>query len=188
MKLHLRRHPLRRDHLAERGGRHAAGRPDQDGRRAAGHQGRQGHQAAAGLSRARSITEAWTAWRERLVEYHERGARFAKWRAVIDIGDGIPTLRRAQGQRPCAGALCGALPGDQIVPIVEPEVLMDGDHDIDRCDEVTRWVLQTVFQELYEQRVALEGMVLKPNMVVPGKKSASAGLASRKSPSGPSRC
>jgi fructose-bisphosphate aldolase, class I len=111
---------------------------------------------------------------ERLKKYHERGARFAKWRAVIDIGtaDGrhIPseTAIRANAH-PLAryAALCQAA---QIVPIVEPEVLMDGDHDIDRCYEVTQRVLNRTFQELRVQRVALEGMVLKPNMAVSGKK------------------
>src|ERR1700693_5842310 len=108
---------------------------------------------------------------ERLKKYYERGARFAKWRAVIDIGAHIPTMTaihvnaHALARYP---ALCQAA---QIVPIVEPEVLMDGDHDIDRCYDVTRRVLNKTFQELRGQRVALEGMVLKPNMVVPGKKS-----------------
>ena len=109
---------------------------------------------------------------DRLPKYFEQGARFAKWRAVIDIGAGIPsyTCIRANAHALARyAALCQAA---QIVPIVEPEVLMDGDHDIDRCYEVTEWVLKTQFEELYYQRVALEGMVLKPNMAVPGKKSA----------------
>jgi fructose-bisphosphate aldolase, class I len=111
---------------------------------------------------------------ERLKRYYERGARFAKWRAVIDIGtaDGrhIPseTAIRANAHALARyAALCQAA---QIVPIVEPEVLMDGDHDIDRCYEVTQRVLNRTFQELRVQRVALEGMVLKPNMAVSGKK------------------
>jgi fructose-bisphosphate aldolase, class I len=113
---------------------------------------------------------------ERLKKYYERGARFAKWRAVIDIGRGtdghrIPSIT-AIGVNAHAlaryAALCQAA---QIVPIVEPEVLMDGDHDIDRCYEVTSRVLNKTFQELRVQRVALEGMILKPNMVVSGKKS-----------------
>jgi fructose-bisphosphate aldolase class I len=108
---------------------------------------------------------------ERLKKYYERGARFAKWRAVIDIGQGIPSMT-AIGVNAHAlaryAALCQAA---QIVPIVEPEVLMDGDHDIDRCYEVTSRVLNKTFQELRVQRVALEGMILKPNMVVAGKKS-----------------
>jgi len=109
---------------------------------------------------------------DRLPKYYEQGARFAKWRAVIDIGAGIPTytaIRTNVHAMARYAALCQAA---QIVPIVEPEVLMDGDHDIDRCAEVTEFVLKEQFQELYYQRVALEGMVLKPNMVITGKKSA----------------
>src|SRR6187549_3165575 len=108
---------------------------------------------------------------DRLPKYYEQGARFAKWRAVIDIGQGIPSytaiLTNAHALARYA-ALCQAA---QIVPIVEPEVLMDGDHDIDRCVEVTEFVLKETFQQLYYQRVPLEGIVLKPNMAVPGKKS-----------------
>jgi fructose-bisphosphate aldolase, class I len=108
----------------------------------------------------------------RLPKYYEQGARFAKWRAVIDIGPGIPSytaiLTNAHALARYA-ALCQAA---QIVPIVEPEVLMDGDHDINRCVEVTEFVLKQTFLELYYQKVALEGIVLKPNMAVPGKKSA----------------
>jgi fructose-bisphosphate aldolase, class I len=112
---------------------------------------------------------------ERLKKYYERGARFAKWRAVIDIGAGtdgrgIPS-KTAIGVNAHAlaryAALCQAA---QIVPIVEPEVLMDGDHDVDRCHDVTQRVLNKTFQELRVQRVELEGMVLKPNMVISGKK------------------
>src|SRR6476619_2647832 len=109
---------------------------------------------------------------DRLTKYYEQGARFAKWRAVIDIGSGIPTATAIHTNTHALArhaALCQAA---QIVPIVEPEVLMDGDHDIDRCYEVTQRVLNKTFQELRIQRVALEGMVLKPNMVVAGKKSA----------------
>jgi fructose-bisphosphate aldolase, class I len=112
---------------------------------------------------------------ERLKKYYERGARFAKWRAVIDIGQStsgqaIPTMTairvNAHGLARYA-ALCQAA---QIVPIVEPEVLMDGDHDIDRCYEVTQHVLNKVFTELRAQRVELEGMILKPNMAISGMK------------------
>jgi fructose-bisphosphate aldolase class I len=109
---------------------------------------------------------------ERLPKYYEQGARFAKWRAVIDIGEGIPSyaciLTNAHALARYA-ALCQV---NQIVPIVEPEVLMDGGHDIDRCYEVTELVLKETFQQLNYQRVKLEGMVLKPNMAVAGKKSA----------------
>ena len=107
----------------------------------------------------------------RLAKYHERGARFAKWRAVIDIAKDIPTpgaIRANAHALARYAALCQAA---EIVPIVEPEVLMDGAHDIDRCEAVTREVLKTVFDALYDARVALEGMVLKPNMIVPGKAS-----------------
>jgi fructose-bisphosphate aldolase class I len=90
--------------------------------------------------------------------------------AVIDIADGIPTWTAIKSNAHALARYAAICQQEQIVPIVEPEVLMDGAHDIDRCDEVTRWILQTTFQELYEQRVALEGMVLKPNMVVPGQK------------------
>jgi fructose-bisphosphate aldolase, class I len=108
---------------------------------------------------------------DRLPKYYEQGARFAKWRAVIDIGAGIPSytcIRVNTHALARYAALCQAA---QIVPIVEPEVLMDGDHDIDRCNQVTELVLKTQFEELYFQRVALEGIVLKPNMVISGKKN-----------------
>ena len=108
---------------------------------------------------------------DRLPKYYEQGARFAKWRAVIDIGAGIPSyacIRVNAHALARYAALCQAA---QIVPIVEPEVLMDGDHDIDRCYQVTELVLKTQFEELYFQRVALEGIVLKPNMVISGKKN-----------------
>jgi len=109
---------------------------------------------------------------ERLPKYYEQGARFAKWRAVIDIGPGIPSFTCVHTNTHALARYAALCQAAQIVPIVEPEVLMDGDHDIDRCYEVTEWVLKDTFQQLYHQRVALEGMVLKPNMVVPGKKSA----------------
>ncbi|MBJ7402769.1 MAG: fructose-bisphosphate aldolase class I [Bradyrhizobium sp.] len=109
---------------------------------------------------------------ERLKKYYERGARFAKWRAVIDIdgGRGIPSMTAISVNAHALARYAALCQAAQIVPIVEPEVLMDGDHDIDRCYEVTSRVLNKTFQELRVQRVALEGMVLKPNMVVPGKK------------------
>src|SRR5499426_124436 len=108
---------------------------------------------------------------ERLKKYYERGARFAKWRAVIDIRAGIPTMTAIRVNAHALARYAALCQAAQIVPIVEPEVLMDGDHDIDRCFEVTERVLSKTFRELSAQRVALEGMVLKPNMVVPGKKS-----------------
>jgi fructose-bisphosphate aldolase, class I len=108
---------------------------------------------------------------DRLPKYYAQGARFAKWRAVIDISAGIPTHACIHANAHALGRYAALCQAAQIVPIVEPEVLMDGDHDIDRCYGVTEWVLKETFQELYYNRVALEGMVLKPNMVVPGKKS-----------------
>src|ERR1700742_4403564 len=107
---------------------------------------------------------------ERLKKYYERGARFAKWRAVIDIGAGIPTMTAISVNAHALARYAALCQAAQIVPIVEPEVLMDGDHDIDRCYDVTQRVLNKVFQELRVQRVALEGMILKPNMAISGKK------------------
>lgn len=108
---------------------------------------------------------------KRLRAHYERGARFAKWRGVIDIADGIPTWGAIKTNAHALARYARICQQEQIVPIVEPEVLMDGAHDIARCDEVTRQVLQAVFNELSEQRVALEGIVLKPNMVISGKGS-----------------
>ena len=108
---------------------------------------------------------------ERLKKYYERGARFAKWRAVIDIGGGIPSMTAIRVNAHALARYAALCQAAQIVPIVEPEVLMDGDHDIDRCYEATSRVLNKTFQELRVQRVALEGMILKPNMAVSGKKS-----------------
>jgi fructose-bisphosphate aldolase class I len=107
---------------------------------------------------------------ERLKKYHERGARFAKWRAVIDIGHNIPSTTAIHVNAHALARYAALCQAAQIVPIVEPEVLMDGDHDIERCYEVTERVLNETFQQLRMQRVALEGMVLKPNMAVSGKK------------------
>jgi len=109
---------------------------------------------------------------ERLKKYYERGARFAKWRAVIDIAGGhLPSMTAIHVNAHALARYAALCQAAQIVPIVEPEVLMDGDHDIDRCYEVTSRVLNKTFQELRVQRVALEGMVLKPNMAISGKKS-----------------
>ena len=109
---------------------------------------------------------------ERLKKYYERGARFAKWRAVIDIGQQVPTMTAIHVNAHALARYAALCQAAEIVPIVEPEVLMDGDHDIDRCYDVTQRVLNKTFQELRIQRVALEGMILKPNMVIAGKKSA----------------
>jgi fructose-bisphosphate aldolase, class I len=118
------------------------------------------------------ITEGLDGLRERLIEYRGLGAKFAKWRAVIDIGPGIPSFGAVLANAHALARYAALCQEQDIVPIVEPEVLMDGDHDIDRCAMVTEWLLHTVFEQLFYQRVPLEGMVLKPNMVVPGKKSA----------------
>src|ERR1700722_13166619 len=108
----------------------------------------------------------------RLADYYKQGARFAKWRAVIDIGKDIPSMTAIHVNAHALARYAALCQAAQIVPIVEPEVLMDGDHDIDRCYDVTQRVLNKVFQELRVQRVALEGMILKPNMVISGRKSA----------------
>jgi fructose-bisphosphate aldolase class I len=118
------------------------------------------------------ITNGLDKLADRLPKYYEQGARFAKWRAVIDIGAGIPSYAAIHTNAHALARYAALCQVARIVPIVEPEVLMDGDHDIDRCYEVTEFVLKETFQQLYYQKVALEGMVLKPNMVVPGKKSA----------------
>jgi fructose-bisphosphate aldolase, class I len=119
------------------------------------------------------VTEGLDGLRDRLVEYRGLGAQFAKWRAVIDIkGDAIPT-RYGLDVNAHALARYAALCQDEgIVPIVEPEVLMDGDHSIERCYQVTCDALHVVFDALYDQRVEFEGVLLKPNMVIPGKKFA----------------
>jgi fructose-bisphosphate aldolase class I len=109
---------------------------------------------------------------ERLPKYLEQGARFAKWRAVIDIAPGIPSYTAVHANAHALARYAALCQAAGIVPIVEPEVLMDGANDIDRCYEVTTWVLKETFQELYYARVALEGMVLKPNMAIAGKKSS----------------
>src|SRR5215510_875096 len=117
------------------------------------------------------VTEGLDGLRERFIEYRELGARFAKWRAVIDIGAGIPSYTCVSANAHALGRYAALCQEQGIVPIVEPEVLMDGDHDMERCYQVTEFVLKETFQQLYYQKIALEGMVLKPNMVVPGKKS-----------------
>ena len=119
-----------------------------------------------------TITEGLDGLRERLAEYRELGARFCKWRAVINIGSGIPTYDSISSNAHALARYAALCQEQGLVPIVEPEVLMDGDHTIDRCDEVTELVLKTVFQALFTSRVKLEGMVLKPNMIVPGAKCA----------------
>jgi len=115
------------------------------------------------------ITEGLDGLRERLSGYRDLGARFAKWRAVIAIGDGIPTACCLKGNAHALARYAALCQEAGLVPIVEPEVLMDGPHTIERCEEVTTAALTLVFSELLEHRVALEGTLLKPNMVLSGK-------------------
>jgi fructose-bisphosphate aldolase, class I len=114
------------------------------------------------------ITEGLDGLRARLTEYAQMGARFAKWRAVFAIGDGIPSRGCIEANAHALARYAGLCQEAGLVPVVEPEVLMEGDHTLDVCSEVTERVLRTVFRELYSQRVKLEGMILKPNMVLPG--------------------
>jgi fructose-bisphosphate aldolase class I len=119
-----------------------------------------------------TVTEGLDGLRERLAEYRGLGARFAKWRAVIDVGPGIPTAFALAANAHALARYAALCQEASIVPIVEPEVLMDGDHGLARCEEVTDATLELVFDELFRHRVRLEGMVLKPNMVIAGKKCA----------------
>ncbi len=126
-------------------------------------------------SKVETITEGLDGLRERFAEYYKLGARFAKWRAVITIADGQPTWNCVKANAHALARYAALAQEAKIVPIVEPEVLMDGEHsghDIDECYRVTEWTLRTVFRELYDARVNLEGIVLKPNMIIAGQKSA----------------
>ena len=114
------------------------------------------------------ITEGLDGLRERLAEYSQMGARFAKWRAVIALGDGIPSRGCIEANAQALARYAALCQEAGLVPVVEPEVLMDGEHTLERCGEVTEEVLRTVFNQLTAQRVMLEGMILKPNMVLPG--------------------
>jgi fructose-bisphosphate aldolase class I len=116
------------------------------------------------------ITEGLDGLRERLNEYSKMGARFAKWRAVITIGDSIPSRGCIEANAQALARYAGLCQEVGIVPIVEPEVLMEGEHGLMRSFDVTEKVLHTVFDQLYAQRVLFEGMILKPNMVLPGLK------------------
>jgi fructose-bisphosphate aldolase class I len=108
---------------------------------------------------------------DRLPKYYDAGARFAKWRAVIDIGKGIPSHNAIHANAHALARYAALCQAANIVPIVEPEILMDGEHDMAACEKVTTWMLNETFQELFIAKVALEGIVLKPNMIVPGKGS-----------------
>jgi fructose-bisphosphate aldolase class I len=130
---------------------------------------------AGPTSEIETITEGLDGLRERLAEYYQLGARFAKWRGVITIADGVPTWGCVKANAHALARYAALCQEAEIVPIVEPEVLMDGPHAshcINECYRVTEWTLRTVFRELYDARVNLEGMVLKPNMVIAGQKSA----------------
>jgi fructose-bisphosphate aldolase class I len=114
------------------------------------------------------ITEGLDGLRERLKEYAQMGARFAKWRAVITIGPGIPSRGCVEANAQALARYAALCQEVGLVPVVEPEVLMDGNHSLERCFALTEEVLRMVFDELYAQQVMLEGMILKPNMVLPG--------------------
>ena len=127
-----------------------------------------------------TVTEGLDGLAERLKKYYDAGARFAKWRGVINIGDGLPTWGSIKADSQALARYAPLCQQAGIVPIEEPEVLMDGEpgtHSIDRCAEVTEWVLRTVFTDLYDARVNLEGMILKPNMIIDGKNARKASVA-----------
>jgi fructose-bisphosphate aldolase class I len=119
------------------------------------------------------VTEGLDGLRDRLQEYFQMGARFAKWRAVIAIGEGLPSWGCIEANAHALARYAALCQEAGLVPVVEPEVIMDGDHTLEECREITDEVLRTVFTELFAQRVVVEGMVLKPNMVLPGTACAS---------------
>lgn len=119
-----------------------------------------------------TVTEGLDGLRDRLIRYREAGARFTKWRAVIVIGPGLPTQGAIDANAEALARYAALAQEEGFVPIVEPEVLMDGDHGIDRCAEVTEQTLRSVFAALGRHRIRLEAMILKPNMVVDGKNAA----------------
>ena len=116
-----------------------------------------------------TITEGLDGLPKRMKEYYDMGARFAKWRAVIRIGDGLPTWGAVRANMQALARYAAICQAADIVPIVEPEVLMDGAHPLERTYEVTEHVLKSLYEELYAHRVFLEGTILKPNMIVPGE-------------------
>ncbi len=131
-------------------------KPDKGAKDMAGHAGEK-------------ITEGLDGLRERLAEYRDLGARFGKWRAVITIGDGLPSLTCLEANAEALARYAALCQEQGLVPIVEPEVLMDGDHSLERCAEVTELTLRVVFARLASHRIHLEGTILKPNMVIAGK-------------------
>ena len=139
-----------------------------------------------------TVTEGLDGLRDRLAAYRDMGARFAKWRAVFRIADALPSRACVIANAHALGRYAALCQEQHLVPIVEPEVLMDGEHSIERCEEVTGAVLHAVFGALREQGVLLEGMLLKPNMVMPGKELSSprlgAGGGNRHPPLFPPAC
>ena len=123
-------------------------------------------------AKGEKITEGLDGLRERLNEYYELGARFAKWRAVINIDDVLPSAYCVRVNAQALGRYAALCQEAGLVPIVEPEVMMEGAHHIERCFEVSEFTLNTVFKELEAQRILLEGIVLKPNMVISGLECA----------------
>jgi fructose-bisphosphate aldolase, class I len=130
-----------------------------------------GAKAMAGFA-GETITEGLDGLRERFQEYYKLGARFAKWRAVIEISDDLPSFGAVRANMQALARYAALAQENGIVPIVEPEILMDGGHSVDRCAEVTEQVLKILYAELFEQRVSREGSILKPNMVISGKKAS----------------
>src|SRR5262249_20230466 len=129
-----------------------------------------------------TVTEGLDGLRDRLSEYHGMGARFAKWRAVIHITDALPSPVCVSANAHALARYAALCQEQDLVPIVEPEGLMGGPHSIERCEEVTRRGLQAVFNALFEQRVALECILLKPNMIISGKECASQALVGQSQP------
>ena len=121
------------------------------------------------LSPNEKFTQGLDGLGDRLAEYRELGARFTKWRAVITIGEGIPTESCVEANAEALALYAAFAQENDLVPIVEPEVLIDGDHSIEQCYEATQWMLNATFDEIYEHGVELSGMLLKPNMVISGK-------------------
>jgi fructose-bisphosphate aldolase, class I len=124
------------------------------------------------LSPNEKFTQGLDGLHDRLAEYRELGARFTKWRAVITIGDGIPTRSCVEANAEALAMYAAFAQDHDLVPIIEPEVLIDGDHSIDRCYEVSEWTLHETFDEVRDHGVELSGLLLKPNMVISGKNAS----------------
>ena len=176
--VHRRRDPVRRDDPAERRRRDAVPRAARGEGRRARDQGRH-RRAPAGRRPGETVTEGLDGLRGRLAEYYELGARFAKWRAMIFIGTACHRTTLLGANAHALARYAAFCQEAGIVPIVEPEVLMDGDHSLDDCDDATGRTLQALYDALYEHRVDLEGSLLKPNMVIPGKGNADQASAER---------